>query len=227
MQARVSSSKVKRCMHHIFEFYEETFPKHNFKATADFSAKQSNFSVQQASCKRCQSIASSEKSYSNVESPTETTNLSSQHKKLKDHTLKIISGEKEAQPSTSTKKQVVSRQKIVTAFENSKIIEAKSQESRRNHEQKIKFSLNKTLVDPKGLRNPRKSLLANAVTLNFKKSLQDRKQTLKENDRTMLNQMKPTESNLKRYASLSSVTRVKKIRNSSQDSITLELTKAP
>jgi hypothetical protein len=37
----VSVSRAKRCMHHIFEFYEETFPDHNLKATADFSLKNS------------------------------------------------------------------------------------------------------------------------------------------------------------------------------------------
>lgn len=94
-------------------------------------------------------------------------------------------------------------------------MDAKSQESRRSREQKIKFSLNQTFVEQKGLRNPRKSLLANAVTVNFKKSLHERKQTLKENDRSVLNQMKGEKSNLKRYASVTSVTRVKKMQNAS------------
>jgi hypothetical protein len=38
---KLSAAKVKRCMHHIFEFYEETFPDHNLKATADLSMKAS------------------------------------------------------------------------------------------------------------------------------------------------------------------------------------------
>jgi len=35
-------------MHHIFEFYEETFPDHNLKATTDFSLKNSKASPQTA-----------------------------------------------------------------------------------------------------------------------------------------------------------------------------------
>jgi len=46
----ISLSRAKRCMHHIFEFYEETFPDHNLKATTDFSLKNSKASpVQQSS----------------------------------------------------------------------------------------------------------------------------------------------------------------------------------
>lgn len=33
-------------MHHIFEFYEETFPDHNLKATTDFTLKNSKTSEQ-------------------------------------------------------------------------------------------------------------------------------------------------------------------------------------
>jgi hypothetical protein len=41
----ISVSRAKRCMHHIFEFYEETFPDHNLKATTDFSLKNSKASM--------------------------------------------------------------------------------------------------------------------------------------------------------------------------------------
>lgn len=30
--SKASAARVKRCMHHIFEFYEDTFPDHNLKA---------------------------------------------------------------------------------------------------------------------------------------------------------------------------------------------------
>jgi hypothetical protein len=45
----ISLSRAKRCMHHIFEFYEETFPDHNLKATTDFSLKNSKASPTQQS----------------------------------------------------------------------------------------------------------------------------------------------------------------------------------
>ena len=32
---KIPITKVKRCMAHIFEFYEETFPEHNLQATVD------------------------------------------------------------------------------------------------------------------------------------------------------------------------------------------------
>jgi len=38
IEGRVKESKIKRCMAHIFEYYEETFPDHALRATVDLDS---------------------------------------------------------------------------------------------------------------------------------------------------------------------------------------------